>query len=111
MHRGGGHHLVSTFLLTKVSDRLDGAHAHAAIKPSFKAVATGRKKIARPAVEAYTIDEVRCALSRLQVVLEAGVIGIADATVAIAVVDAMLAPDLALANMNALIREQYGRTK
>ena len=34
----------------------------------------------------------------------AGIVGIADATVAIAVVDAVLAPDLALANVNALFR-------
>jgi hypothetical protein len=35
-------------------------------------------------------------------VLAAGVIGIADTAVAVAVVDAVLAPDLALANMDAL---------
>ena len=73
-----------------------------AVEPSLKALATGCQKIARPTVEADAVDKIRRALGRFQVVLATGVVGIADAAVAVAVVDAVLAPDLALANMNAL---------
>ena len=61
-----------------------------------------RQKIAGPAVEAHTVDKIRRTLGGLQIVLAARVIGIANATIAIAVIYPVLAPDLALAHMNAL---------
>jgi hypothetical protein len=49
------------------------------------------------------VDKIRWSLRGLQVVLAAGVVGIADASVTIAVIDPVLAPDLALANVNTFI--------
>ena len=71
------------------------------LKPPSKAPTSRGKKVAGPAVEADAVDEVGWALRGFQVVLAAGVVGIADAAVAIAVVDAVLAPDLSLADVDA----------
>src|SRR5258708_4874031 len=101
VHRGGIHHLFAARLFSQVSYGLNRAHAKTAVEPTLKALATGCQKIARPTVEADAVDKIRCSLGRFQVVLAARVIGIADSAVAVAVVDAVLAPDLALAHMNA----------
>src|ERR1700761_3061311 len=85
VHRGGIHHLLAACFFSKVSYRLDGAHAKTAVEPSLKALATGCQKVARPTVEADAVDKIRCALSRFQIVLAARVIGIADTAVAITV--------------------------
>ena len=83
--------------------RLDGADAHAAVEASVKAVAARGEKVAGPAVEADAVDEIGGTLRRFEIVLAAGVVRIADAAVAIAVIDAVLAPDLALADMNVFL--------
>ena len=77
-------------------------HAQAAVEFAFKALAAGGEKVAGPAVEADAVDEVGGALGGFEVVFAARVVGIADAAVAVAVVDAVLAPDLALADVDAL---------
>ncbi len=102
VHGGSVHHLLAAYSFTQISYRLDRAHTHAAVEPSLKAVATGCQKIARPPVEADAVDKIRGSMGRFQVVLATGVIGIADAAVAIAVIDAVLTPDLTLAYVNAL---------
>src|ERR1700685_2472000 len=102
VHRGGIHHLFAADHLPQVANGFNRAYAHAAVESALKAVAPRCEKIAGPAVEADTVDEVRWTLGGFEIVLAARVIGIADASVAIAVVDRVLAPDLALAYMNAL---------
>src|ERR1700744_825879 len=103
MHGGGVHHLLAADTFTQISYRLDRTYTHAAIEPSLKAVTTRCQKFTCPPVEADAINKICWALSRLQVVFATGVIGIADAAVAIAIVDAVLVPDLTLANMNAFL--------
>ena len=74
-----------------------------AVEAALEAVAPRGEKVAGPAVEADAVDEVGRALGRLQIVFAAGIVGIADAAVTIAVVDAVLAPDLSLAHVDSLI--------
>src|SRR5690348_66597 len=96
MHGGGIDHLFAASFHAKVLHRFDRADTHAAIEAALKSFAAGGEKIAGPAVEADTVDEIGWALRGLQIVLAARVIGVADTPVAIAVVDAVLAPDLSL---------------
>ncbi len=73
------------------------------LKPPLKAIAAGGEKVAGPSVEAHAVNKVSRALRGFEVVFAAGVVGIANAAIAVAVVDGVLAPDLALANMNPFI--------
>ena len=98
---GGVEHLFAADGDAEVLDGFDGADAHAAVEAALEAVAAGGEEVAGPAVEADAVDEVGGALGGLEVVLAAGVVGVADAAVAVAVVDAVLAPDLALADVDA----------
>src|SRR5215475_13900803 len=102
MYRSGVDHLSSAKIFSQISYRLDRAYAHPAVEASLKSLATGCKKIAGPAIQADAIDKIGGPLSWFQIMLTAGIVGITDAAVAIAVVDAVLAPDLSLAYMNAL---------
>ena len=102
MHRGGVHHLLAARCHAEISYGLDGTHAHAAVEAALEALPSRCEKVAGPAVEADAVDEVGWPLGGFQVVLAAGIVGIADAAVAVAVVDAVLAPDLPLADMDAL---------
>ena len=103
VHRGGVHHFFAADCGSEIADGLDGADAHAAVESALKAFAARGEKVAGPAVEADAVDEILLALRGFEVVLAAGIVGIADAAVAIAVVDAVLAPDLSLANVDAFI--------
>ena len=103
VHRRRVHHLLAAHVHSEVANRLDRTHAHPAIESALKAFAPSREKIARPSIEANAVNKIRRTLRGLEVVLAARIIGIADAAVAIAIVDAVLAPDLALAHMNALV--------
>src|SRR5215475_12798512 len=102
MHRSGVDHFPSAHLFSQISHRLDRAYTHSAVEASLKSLATGCKKVAGPAVQADAIDKIGGPLSWFQIMLTAGIVGIADAAIAIAVVDSVLAPDLSLAYMNAL---------
>ena len=108
VHRGGVHHFAAAGFVAEVADGLDGADAHAAVESALETVAARGEKVAGPAVEADAVDEVGRALRGFEVVLAAGVVGIADAAVAIAVVDGVLAPDLALADVDALVGRRAG---
>src|SRR5260370_18684088 len=59
VRRGGIHHLLAPRFFSKISYRLDGAHAKTAVEASLKALATGCQKIASPPVEADAIDKIR----------------------------------------------------
>ncbi len=89
-------------VLPEIADGLDGADAEAAVEAALKALSPRGEKVAGPAVEADAVDEVGGPLGGLQIVLAAGIVGVADAAVAIPVVDAVLAPDLSLADVDAL---------
>ena len=100
---GGVHHLFAAGLFSEIANGLDWADAEAAVEAAVEPLATGRKEVAGPAVEADAVDEVGGALRGFEVVLAAGVVGVTDAAVAVAVVDAVLAPDLSLADVNAFV--------
>ena len=97
------HHFFAAGDGAHVAYGLDGADADAAVEVAFEAVAAGGEEVAGPAIEADAIDEISGTLGWLEVVFTAGVVGVADAAVAVAVVDAVLAPDLALADVNAFV--------
>ena len=69
------------------------------LKPSRRAE---RKSQVHPSRQTQSIKSA-VALRGFEVVLAAGVVGVADAAVAVAVIDAVLAPDLSLAHVNAFI--------
>ena len=102
--RGGVHHFAAAYDNSQVPHRLDGTDAEPAVELTFKALAPRGEKVTGPAIEADTVDEVRRTLGWFQIVLAAGVVRIADAAVAVAMIDAVLAPDLALADVNSLLR-------
>src|SRR5690348_4729139 len=100
VHRGGVHHFLAASRGSKVAHRLDGAHAHSAIEATLETIAPRSQEIAGPAVKTNAVDEIAWALGRFQVMFTARVIGIADPSIAIAVIDCVLAPDLSLAHMD-----------
>src|SRR6202034_2188969 len=104
MDCSGIHHLAAACDNSKVAHRLDGTDAEPAVELAFEALAPRGEKVAGPAIQADAVDEVRRALGRLEIVLAAGIVRIADAAVTVAMIDAVLAPDLALADVNSLLR-------
>ena len=101
MDGGGVEHFLAANFLAEVADSFNRAHAHPAVESALKAFASRREKIAGPSVETDAVDKVRLTLRWLQVMFAAGIVGVADAAVAVAIVDAVLAPNLPLANVNA----------
>src|SRR5262249_4536778 len=103
MHSGGIHHLLSTPLGPQIANGLDRTHAQPAVQASMDALAPRGEEIARPAIETHAIDEIGRAACGLEIMLPAWIIGVAYAAVAIAIVDAVLTPDLPLAHMDPLV--------
>jgi xanthine dehydrogenase YagT iron-sulfur-binding subunit len=100
---GGVEHFLATGCEAEVAHRFDGTDAEAGVEVAFEAVAAGGEEVAGPAVEADGVDEVGGGLGGLEVMLAGRVVGVADAAVAVAVVDAMLGPDLSLADVDGVV--------
>ncbi len=85
-------------------DRPDPLAAAAALAVDhLRAGNAGAEEIDRPAVEVDAVDEVLLAPGGFAEMLARRVVGIADRAVAVAVVDRVLAPDVALADVDALL--------
>jgi hypothetical protein len=76
VHRGSIHHFFAACVSSKIPHGLNGTNAQAAVKPALKAIATGRKKVARPTIETNAIDQISRALRWFEIVFTTGVIGI-----------------------------------
>lgn len=104
---GGGHHGFESAFGAHVQQRFDGAHALPAA-PAFavhraRAGNAGAEEIDRPAVEVDDVDEVIGASCWFTEVFARRIVGIADRTFAIAVVHGILAPDVALADVDVFL--------
>jgi hypothetical protein len=104
---GGGHHRLEAAFGAHVEQGLDRPDALAAA-PAFaihgaRAGNAGAQEIDRPAVEVDDVDEVVLAAGGFAEVLARRVVGVADGPFAIAVIDGILAPDVALADMDAFL--------
>lgn len=100
------HHFLATTFPPQIPDRFYRTDPHTAVEPAFEAIATSCKEVTGPAIQAHAIDGIVSALSRLEIVFPTGIVRIADSAVTVTIVDPMLAPDLPLAHVNALIAGQ-----
>jgi hypothetical protein len=111
VHGGGIHHLAQAFLRTGRADGLDGAHPHAAVEPVRESGAAGGEEVHGPAVQVHAVDEIGTARGRFAEVLARWVVGVTDGTIAVLIIDGVLAPDVALAHVDALVFGQVTQVR
>ena len=93
---------------SETSSAMTGVRAALAAAPAFAIDGSSTRdaraeEIDRPAVEVHAVDEVLLAAGRFAEVFAGRIVGITDRAFAVAVIDRILTPDIALADMNALI--------
>ena len=93
----------------EIAIRLDRPHPETAVESAIESVTPRAQEITGPSVQGHTINEVGLALRGFARVLAARIIGVTDGAVAVPVVDAVLAPDRALADMDALLFGQIAQ--
>ena len=64
MHRSCLQHFSATTFQPQISHRFYRTNTHAAVEAAFETIATRRKEIAGPAIEAYTINKIALTLRR-----------------------------------------------
>src|ERR1035441_2518777 len=106
VHRSCVEHFFAADVGSQVSHSFNWTDTKSAVEPALKSLAARGEEVAGPPIKANAIDEVRGALCGFQIMFVAGVVGIANAAISVSIVDAMLAPDLTLTDMNAFVCSQ-----
>jgi hypothetical protein len=86
-----------------VPDCFNGPDSHAAVKSFLEPFAAGSQKIARPAIQIHAIDKIGFRLRGLAEMFPGRIIRVADRSIAILIINSILAPNITLAHMNILL--------